>query len=142
MTVPAAAAAAVLESQPFSALVGARLNVFSAGTAEIAIPVTDRLKQQHGFLHGGVLGYAADNALTFAAGSVLGPAVVTSEFKINYLRPVTAGVLVARANVVHAGKNQAVVRCELFASDAGGEQLCAVALGTIVRIGPSSGQGG
>lgn len=135
-------AAAVLASQPFSALVGARLTVFSEGRAEIAIPVTDQLKQQHGFLHGGVISYAADNALTFAGGSVLGPAVVTAEFKISYLRPVTAGVLVARASVVHAGNNQAVVRCELFASDERGERQCAIALGTIVRIARPPEAGG
>jgi uncharacterized protein (TIGR00369 family) len=57
------------------------------GPAELRLPIRDEPKQQHGFLHGGVVSYAADNALTYAGGSVLGPAIVTSEFKINYLRP-------------------------------------------------------
>ena len=76
-----------LASQPFSVLVGAELLSFAPGRVELKIPITDRLKQQHGFVHGGVIAYMADNALTFAGGSVLGPAVVSGEFKINYLRP-------------------------------------------------------
>ena len=48
----------------------------------------------------GVLAYLADNCLTYAAGSVLGN-VLTSEFKINYIRPARdAQRLVAVATVV------------------------------------------
>jgi len=74
----------VLAAQPFSVLIGAELTGFAVGSAELKIPVKKELKQQHGFLHGGVVSYAADNALAYVGGSVLGPAVVTSEFKINY----------------------------------------------------------
>lgn len=57
----------VLEAQPFSVLIGARITRFEDGAATLEIPVHPDLLQQHGFLHGGVLSYAADNALTFAA---------------------------------------------------------------------------
>lgn len=130
---------AVLENQPFSVLVGAQLDVFKEGIAELRIPVTDRLKQQHGFLHGGVISYAADNALTFVGGSVLGPAVVTSEYKINYLRPVKEGCLIARAEVIYTGKNLAVCRCDIFEAAGEGERLCATAQGTISRLGKNDG---
>ncbi|MCF8038722.1 MAG: PaaI family thioesterase [Desulfohalobiaceae bacterium] len=121
----------VLSSQPFSLLVGAELTAFSQGRAELRIPVTPHLKQQHGSVHGGVLSYAADNALTFAGGSVLGPEVVTSEFKINYLRPAQGTDILVRAEVVSSGRTQAVCRCEIFAVSDGKEALCAIALGTI-----------
>ena len=88
-------------------------------------------------MHGGVVSYLADNALTYAGGSVLKVAVVTSEFKINYVRPAIGNALVARATVVHAGKNQAVCRCDVYSVDDGGERLCAAAQGTIVRLGES-----
>src|SRR4030042_6776923 len=104
----------VLASQPFSALVGAELTAFAPGQAELSISITPQLKQQHGFVHGGVISYPADNALTFAGGSVLGPAVVTSESKLNYLRPAMGTTLVARATVLHSSKTQAVCRCEAF----------------------------
>jgi len=96
----------VLASQPFSRFIGAELEP-----------------------------YAADNALTFADGSVLGPGVVTSEFKIYYVRPALGTVPVARASVVYAGKSQAVCRCDVFAVKDGAEVLCAVAQGTISRLG-------
>ena len=124
----------VLSLQPFSVLLGTELVSFGDGAAELKIPITPQVMQQHGFVHGGVISYAADNALTFAGGSALGPGVVTSEFKINYVRPATGEFLVARATVVHAGTNQAVCRCDVYASDAGIERLCATAQGTIVKV--------
>ena len=124
----------VLASQPFSSLVGAELTAFAEGHAEIRIPIRDDLKQQHGFVHGGVVSYAADNALTFAGGSALGAGVVTSEFKINYLRPAMGDWLIARAQVIHAGKNQAVCRCDVYCVDGLEERLCATSQGTISRL--------
>ena len=127
----------VLALQPFSVLLGAELTGFSEGSAELKVPIKDTLKQQHGFLHGGVISYAADNALTYVGGSVLGPAVVTSEFKINYMRPATGDFIIARATVIHAGKNQAVCRCDIYAVTGTAENLCATAQGTITKIGQS-----
>jgi uncharacterized protein (TIGR00369 family) len=128
----------VLASQPFSALIGAELISFSQGQVELKIPIRPELKQQHGFIHGGVIGYAVDNALTFAGGSVLGTSVTTSEYKINYLRPAIGDFLVAKATVIHAGKSQAVCRCDVFVSKDGKERLCATSQGTITMLGQSS----
>lgn len=125
----------ILASQPFSLLIKTEITRFEIGLVELKIPITRELQQQHGFLHGGVLSYAADNALTFAAGSAMMAPVVTSEFKINYVRPAMGETLIARANVVYSGKTQAVSRCELYVLKDGVEKLCAVAQGTIVRIG-------
>ena len=128
-----------LDSQPFSGLIGAKLVEFSEEKAVLEIPIREELLQQNGFLHG-VVSYAADNALAFAGGSALGPAVLTSEYKINYLKPATGGLLRARAEVIHASKRQAVCRCEVFAiSEDQSETLCAVAQGTIVAV-PVEGQ--
>src|SRR5215472_4420508 len=129
----------ILASQPFSVLLGAQLLKFSEGLAELTVPIREELKQQFGFVHGGVISYAADNALTFAGGSVLGTSVVTSEFKVNYVRPALGDSILARAEVIHAGKNQAVCRCEIYVSSASGDQaMCAVAQGTITRLSQSS----
>ncbi|MFI6864788.1 PaaI family thioesterase [Streptomyces sp. NPDC050421] len=123
----------VLDSQPFSALVGARITAFGDGAATLEIDSREELRQQNGFLHGGVLAYAADNALTFAAGTTLGPAVLTGGFSIQYLRPATGTALVARAEVVHTGRRQAVARCDLsVVGEDGAETLCAVAQGTVL----------
>jgi uncharacterized protein (TIGR00369 family) len=140
MSEPLALGRSVLASQPFSTLIGAELVAFAEGHAEIRIPIRDNLKQQHGFVHGGVVSYAADNALTFAGGSVLGAGVVTSEFKINYLRPAMGDSLIARAQVIYAGKNQAVCRCDIFCTDGQEERLCATSQGTISRLGSPSAE--
>ena len=126
----------VLAAQPFSRLLGAEIIEFSAERVELVIPVTEKTKQQNGYVHGGVTSYLADNALTFAGGASLGAEVVTSEFKINYLRTANGEKLIARATVIHAGRNQAVCRCEVLSVDTDGkESLCAAAQGTIVKSG-------
>ena len=86
---------------------------------------------QHGFLHGGVLSYLADNALTFAGGRRLEGQVVTGEYKINYIRPARGDALLARAKAISSGKTQSVPRCEIYALTDGTERLCAAAQGTI-----------
>ncbi|MFB6851331.1 PaaI family thioesterase [Streptomyces sp. NPDC056341] len=130
-----ALAAKLLDAQPFSRLVGARLTAFGDGAATIEVDIRPELHQQNGFLHGGVLSYAADNALTFAGGTVLGAAVLTGGFSIQYVRPATGRTLIARAQVVHGGRRQAVVRCDLSTVDEDGtEKLCAVAQGTILPV--------
>jgi uncharacterized protein (TIGR00369 family) len=132
---------AALASQPFSVLLGARLHAYLPDAAELHLPLTDALRQQHGFAHGGVLSYLADNALTYAGGSAMrGAPVVTSEFKINYLRPALGEWLIARARAVHAGQAQAVCRCDVFAVQDGAEKLCAVAQGTIARMPEAKGK--
>lgn len=126
----------VLASQPFSVLVGARLEAFEAGRALVAVDIREDLKQQNGFLHGGVLAYAADNAITFAAGTALGPAVLTSGVTISYVRPTSGLRLEAEATVTSSGKRQAVCRCDLYAvSEDGVRTLCAVAQGSVLTTG-------
>ena len=124
---------AILESQPFSQLIGAELTGFEPGRTEISLVITDQLKQQHGFVHGGIVSYMADNCLTYAGGSVLGDSV-TSEYKINYVRPAMGETLVAKSTVLSSGKTQAVCECKVFALADGKEALVAVAQGTIIKV--------
>ena len=100
----------VLAAQPFSVLLGARLTAFGAGGATLQLDIRKDLQQQNGYLHGGVLGYAADNAITFAAGTALGPEVLTGGFTISYLRPLSV------------------------VDDAGATTLCAIAQGTVIAL--------
>lgn len=126
----------ILRAQPFSRLVGAEVSAFGDGGATLELPIREDLLQQNGFVHGGVLSYAADNAITFAAGSALGPAVLTAGYSIDYVRPAVGVTLRARAEVLHAGRRQAVVRCELLTVDEdGAETLCALAQGTVRTVG-------
>jgi uncharacterized protein (TIGR00369 family) len=123
----------VLEAQPFSRRVGSELVLLEPGRTEIALDVRDDLQQQHGFVHGGVVSYLADNALTFAGGSIFGDAV-TVEYKINYARPAAGRRLIARAAILSRGKRQAVCECKVFAQDGPEEKLVAAAQGTIAKV--------
>ncbi|QCP54641.1 PaaI family thioesterase [Trinickia violacea] len=134
-------ARSALHAQPFSMLLGTEL--MHVGTRELALRLTirDELRQQHGFVHGGVISYLADNALTFAGALALGPRVVTMEYKINYLRPAVNGTLIARAELVYAGRGHATCQCNVFVIDGDKEKLVAIAQGTINRVG-DGGEGG
>ncbi|MCF6232728.1 MAG: PaaI family thioesterase [Rhodobacteraceae bacterium] len=128
----------VLAAQPFSQLLGTKLTRFEEGLAELRLTLKPEHLQQHGFAHGGVVAYLADNALTYAGGSVLGGNVLTLEMKLNYTRPAIGEVLIARASVVSSGRSQAVCRCDVFAVAQGKEKLCAAAQGTIVPVSKPS----
>ncbi len=132
----------ILARQPFSALLKTEATrALADGTCEFRISIDGNLMQHMGMVHGGVLGYAADTALTFAAGIVYGAPVITSEFKINFLRPVLGQALIARGHVVYKGRTQTVTRCDLFVVRDGAEKLCATAQGTIVVLAESAGTG-
>ena len=124
--------AAAFASQPFSLLIGAELTAYSLQGSEMRLKVRDDLRQQYGFVHGGVLAYLADNVLTFAGSATLEGPTVTSEMKLNYLRPAMGEELVARAIALSAGRTQSVVRCEIYAVESGIERLCAAGQGTVV----------
>ncbi|WP_225731723.1 MULTISPECIES: PaaI family thioesterase [unclassified Nocardia] len=128
-------ARAVLAAQPFSVLLGAELTAFDTDGATLEIPIHDNLRQQFGYVHGGVLAYLADNTITYAGGVALGPNVLTSGFTITYLRPADGVRLRAIAHVIDATGRQAVCACQVFAVPADGDPvLCATAQGTVRSI--------
>jgi uncharacterized protein (TIGR00369 family) len=122
----------ILQTQAFSKLLGAQLTALDRGRCELSLPISAQLLQQHGFAHGGVVSYLADNALTYAGGTALGSNALTLEFKINYVRPAIGERLIARAVAEATGKTQSVCSCRVYALKEGEEKLCAVAQGTII----------
>lgn len=122
----------VLAAQPFNDLVGARLERFDEEGAELVLEIADRHRQQYGLVHGGVLAYLVDNAVTFAAGGVLGTSVITSGVTVSYLRGARAGLLRATGIVAHHASGVAVARAEVVCVVDGSERLVAVGQGTVV----------
>ncbi len=123
----------IFAAQPFSQHIGAELARVDANGVELRLRIVDAHKQQHGFVHGGVISYLADNSITFAGGLALRGNALTAEYKINYLRPAIGSHLVARATAKGVGKRQAVCQSEIYAVNEGAETLCAIALGTVVK---------
>lgn len=123
----------ILAEQPFSRMIGTEMSAYTTAGVELRLAITDEVRQQHGFVHGGVLAYMADNALTFAGGAAMGGGVLTSEMKLNYIRPAVGEMLIARAATLSAGRTQGVVRCEVYAVDGGVERLCLAAQGAVAK---------
>jgi uncharacterized protein (TIGR00369 family) len=140
---PAGRVSRVLTEQPFSMLVGAKVGRVERGRAELIVENRPDLTQNNGFIHGGVIGYLADNASGCAASTVLpdgAVSLVTSEYKLNLLRPATGIRAVARGEVVKAGRRQCVVETRVFCeSEAGAEKLVAICLATLAYIYPGEG---
>src|SRR5580765_2374844 len=99
-------------------LIGASLASIEAGASEIRLPYRADLTQQKGFVHGGIIGMIADSAAGYAAFSLMpaGCSLVTVEYKMNILAAAT-GALVARGEVVKAGRTLTVARAEVYAQD-------------------------
>ncbi|HEY4343023.1 MAG TPA: PaaI family thioesterase [Parvibaculum sp.] len=128
--------AAAWNAQGFMRLVGAKAGEIRRGFAEIHVDNRPEISQQHGFVHGGVVGFLADNAIAGAAGTVRpdGMDVLTAEYKINLMRPAIGSRIVARGEVVKAGRTQCVVEARVYGIDKGEEKLIAIALGTVAYI--------
>lgn len=104
------------------------------GIAEIHLPNWDGIRQQVGFIHGGVVGMIADSSAGYAALTKApeGAEVLTIEYKINMLAPSTGDKLIARGSVIRAGRTIIVTKSEVFAVTNGTEKLCAQMQQTIM----------
>jgi uncharacterized protein (TIGR00369 family) len=123
-----------LGQQGFSTLLGTEIHAFDQESIDMRLQITSNLGQRRGFVHGGVISYLADNAMSFVGIAALGGSGVTSEMKINFISPAIGQLLIARATVLSAGRSQAVCRCEIYAVSEGVEKLCAAAQGTMVIL--------
>ena len=107
---------------------GGRLTTIEAGSVEIELPYSDLITQQHGYFHAAAIAAVADNAGGYAALTLMEPdeEVVAAEFKINLLRPAVGSRIVARANVIRAGRT--LVISEATVSAVVDDQLVRVAM--------------
>jgi uncharacterized protein (TIGR00369 family) len=123
---------------------GIRLDKVSEGVCETSLVVQERLLQQHGFIHGGVIATMADHTAGGAARSVSGNKdVLTIEFKINYLRPAMGDRLHCVATVLRGGKTVIVAEALVYASNAGKDTLVAKLTETLfLADDPKSRAGG
>src|SRR4030088_2366462 len=100
---------------PVAALIGFTLTSVEPGRAVIELEATERHANPMGTLHGGVLCDIADAAMGMAYASTLdeGETFTTLELKINFLKPVWTGRLVATGRVVKGGHTVGLVECDV-----------------------------
>lgn len=115
-------------------LIRATLAVVEHGRTEIHLPHWPGIEQQHGFVHGAIVGAIADSAAGYAAMTVV-PAdasVLSVEYKVNFLAPAAGTSLIARGRVVRPGRTLIVATAEVVAVADGKETACALMQQTIM----------
>ena len=115
-------------------LVRASIPVVEHGRTEIHLPHWEGVEQQHGFVHGGVVGMIADSSAGYAAMTMVpaSASVLTVEYKMNLVAPADGEKLIARGQVVRPGRTLIVTKAEVFAIKDGKESLCALMQQTIM----------
>ncbi|HRF13495.1 MAG: PaaI family thioesterase [Candidatus Accumulibacter phosphatis] len=117
-------------------LIGARMAVVEAGYTEIHLPYKPEVTQQHGYIHGGIVGMIADSAAGYAANTLTAAdtGVLTVEYKLNLLAPAEGQLLIAEGSVVRYGRTLIITRAEVFAVNHGRKNLCALMQQTIMAV--------
>ena len=115
---------------------GAVLTDVLPGTVEIQLPFNEKLTQQHGYLHAGVVATIADSAGGYAGYTLMpaGSQVVAVEFKVNFLVPAIGEKITARGEVIKSGGTLTVCRVDVFCYKDGQRKLCAVMQQTLMCI--------
>jgi uncharacterized protein (TIGR00369 family) len=127
--------------QTIMTTLGAEIAAVRAGEVEIVLPFSDRILQQHEFIHAGAVATIADSACGYAALTVMprDAAVLTTEFKINLLAPAKGERLRAIGRVVRSGKKLVITLGEVFAEDGGGRKQVALITATMMVVNTGTG---
>jgi uncharacterized protein (TIGR00369 family) len=98
-----------------TAYLGVRHTEVGPGLLRAEVDVRSELLNPAGNLHGGVVAALCDHVLGAVCYPVIPPGswAATTEFKLNFLAPVTKGTLAATARIEALTKRTAVVRIEV-----------------------------
>ena len=120
--------------QAAMATIGAVLTKVAPGEVTIELPFRPDLAQQHGFFHAGIVTMIVDTACGYAAYTLMPPgaAVLTVEYKVNFISPATGEKLVGRGRVLKPGRTLTVCQGEVHAINNGTEKLVATMLATMI----------
>jgi len=127
--------------QTIMTTLGAEIAAVRAGEVEIVLPFSDKILQQHEFIHAGAVASIADTACGYAALTMMPreAAVLTTEFKINLLAPAKGERLRAVGRVVRSGKKLVITLGEVFAEDGASRKQVALITATMMVVGTGTG---
>jgi uncharacterized protein (TIGR00369 family) len=102
--------------QPFVGYLGGSLAFVAPGAVDIALAFKPDLTQQYGYVHGGVVTSIADAAAAYAAMTLASAevGVLTTELKVNFLRPAGQGRMVAKGRVLKPGRTLTVCQADVI----------------------------
>ena len=123
-------------AQAFMHSIGATITKLEPGAVDLTMDKRADLCQQHGFIHAGVTTAILDSAAGYAALSLFNPGedVLTTEFKVNLLRPAEGPRFVARGRVLKPGRTLTVCRSDVFALRDGEDVLVATGLLSMIAM--------
>lgn len=127
--------------QTIMTTIGAEVLSVKPGEVEIVLPFSDKVLQQHGFVHAGAVATIADSACGYAGLSVMprDAAVLTTEFKINLMSPAKGDRLRAVGRVVRNGKTLVITLGEVFAETGGTSKQIALITATMMVVNTGTG---
>jgi len=122
-----------LPPPPVATLIGFRLASVQPGVAVLELEAGPQHANPMGTMHGGIFCDLADAAMGMAWASTLdeGETFTTLELKINFLKPVRAGKLVATGRVVKTGHTVGLTECDVVDAT---DQLVARASSTVMTL--------
>ncbi len=99
----------------------------------VRVPVTDKVHQPYGILHGGVSALIAESAASIGGAAAAGPGkiVVGTELNCSHLRSMSSGVLTATATPLRLGRTVHVWGIDL--TDDAGRLICVARCSLAVR---------
>ena len=127
--------------QTIMTTIGAEVLSVKPGEVEIVLPFSDKVLQQHGFVHAGAVATIADSACGYAGLSVMprDAAVLTTEFKINLMSPAKGDRLRAVGRVIRNGKTLVITLGEVFAETGGTSKQIALITATMMVVNTGTG---
>jgi uncharacterized protein (TIGR00369 family) len=116
--------------------IGAQLTRVEHGSVEIEMAFDEKLTQQHGILHAGIISTALDTACGYAAYSVIdeSASILTIEFKVNLLSPGRGERFLFRGDVTKPGSTIIVADGRAYALSDGPAKLIASMTGTMMVV--------
>ena len=120
------------EQQQFMATIGAQLLSIEKGKVRIKCEFQERLGQQNGYFHAGVLTSLIDVACGYAALSMYPDRenVLSVEFKVNLMNSAKGGTIVATGEVLKAGNTLSI--CEGLVTDEKEEKIYVKMMATMI----------
>ena len=116
--------------------IGAELTSVSPGEVVIELPFREDLTQQHGYLHAAIITAIVDSACGYAAHSLMpvDSAVLTVEYKVNFLAPAAGRRFVAYGRVTKPGRTLTVTAGEVVGETEDGPKAIATMLATMMTV--------
>lgn len=124
------------DRQPAMKTLGVEISALTPGRIEMVMPFNKAFTQQHGFLHAGIVSTVLDSACGYAGFSLMeeDAAVLTVEFKSNFLAPADGERFRFVAEVVKPGRTLTVVNGTAFATKNGVEKMISTMNGTLMAV--------